>query len=390
MIDEPKPGSVTLFGSGETFSTGRKVFDSILKSLPSSPRIVLLETPAGFELNSHQVINRVGDFIRHRLQNYQPQITIVPARRRGTLYSPDDPKIVQPLLEADLIFLGPGSPTYAVRQLRDSLAWYYLVARYLLGAALVLASASTVAMSVSSLPVYEIYKVGEDLHWKEGLNFFGMFDLPLVFIPHWNNNDGGSELDTSRCFMGRSRFIELFEMLPPKITILGIDENTALILDIQEGVGRVKGSGGITRLHTGQGFVSTELVPNIPVLADVPDERQGHIHQYQNGEAFPLSECCPLEIPQAYRGIPLEVWDRALETQERLRVQRQALLSQEIHATSIIEAPPEIQSLVSERQKAREQRDWTKADDVRGMIEKLGWKVEDTPEGTRIKRSKDL
>ncbi|MBN2147175.1 MAG: hypothetical protein JW726_07285, partial [Anaerolineales bacterium] len=158
--NDVSPGPIVLFGSGETSPSGRKVFERVLRHLPMRPRLALLETPAGFELNSAQVIARVGEFLVHRLQNYQPQVEIVAARQRGTPFSPDDPQIVAPLLNADLIFMGPGSPSYAVRQLRDSLAWQYLLARHRLGAALVLASAAAIAVSTVSLPVYEIYKVG--------------------------------------------------------------------------------------------------------------------------------------------------------------------------------------------------------------------------------------
>ena len=54
------------------------------------------------------------------------------------------------------------------------------------GTALIFASATSLASSAFVLPVYEIYKVGEDLHWKPGLNFFSDFGLDLVFISHWN------------------------------------------------------------------------------------------------------------------------------------------------------------------------------------------------------------
>ena len=96
------PGPVVLFGSGETSPSGRKVFDSLMRKLPPGPRVALLETPAGFELNSGQVIGRVGEFLQVRLQNYQPQIGIIRARARGTALSPDNPEIVAPLLEADM------------------------------------------------------------------------------------------------------------------------------------------------------------------------------------------------------------------------------------------------------------------------------------------------
>ena len=199
---QPNPGPLVLFGSGETAPSGRKVFDFLMRRLPPSPRVMLLETPAGFEPNSARVIGRVAEFIEHRLQNYNPQITIIPARQRGTPFSPDDPEIAAPILEADLIFLGPGSPTYAVRQLKNSVVWQNVLARHRLGAALVLASAATVAASLFSLPVYEIYKVGEDPHWKPGLDFFGVYGFPLIFIPHWNNTEGGEELELEPLFHG--------------------------------------------------------------------------------------------------------------------------------------------------------------------------------------------
>ena len=144
-------------------------------------RLAILETPAGFEPNSHHVAEVIEDFVAKRLQNFRPQIEIAPARRRGTEFSPDDPNTVTALLEANVILMGPGSPTYAARQLLGSVAWDTLLTRHRMGANLILASASTIASSACALPVYEIYKVGEDLHWKQGLNLFEAFGLELVF-----------------------------------------------------------------------------------------------------------------------------------------------------------------------------------------------------------------
>jgi cyanophycinase-like exopeptidase len=369
------PGLVVLFGSGETSPSGRKVFDLVLRRLPPAPNLALLETPAGFELNSDQVIGRVADFIRHRLQNYQPQVKVVAARRRGTPFSPDDAEIVAPLLEADLIFMGPGSPTYAVRQLGDSLAWQYLLARHRLGAHLVFASAATVAVSAFALPVYEIYKVGEDLHWKPGLDLFGGYGLPLVFIPHWNNNDGGEELDTSRCFMGQSRFAELMAMLPPDLTVLGLDEKTALVMDVQTGSGQVVGMGGVTWIHTGH--AAHEPAPDLAGsgLAEVARQRRGHVHRYASGETFLLSECCPFEVPSTGEGLPSVIWQQALQVQAHLGVQG---------AVEVGAPPPQVLALVEQRQAARASKDWAKSDSLRGQILESGWQVQDTPEGPKL------
>ena len=53
---------------------------------------------------------RVGEFMQERLQNFNPHIDIIPARKRGTPFSPDNPQILQPLLQADIIFMGARFP----------------------------------------------------------------------------------------------------------------------------------------------------------------------------------------------------------------------------------------------------------------------------------------
>lgn len=387
LLLDVKPGPVVLLGSGETTPSGRKVFHRLLEQLPPRPKIALLETPAGFELNSPQVIGRVASFLRRSFENYAPQIITIPARQRGTPFSPDEAKIVEVLLEADLIFMGPGSPTYAVRQLRDSLAWYMLMARHRLGATVVLASAACLAISRYVLPVYEIYKVGEELHWKNGLDFFSTYGLPLVFIPHWNNQDGGVELDTSRCFMGKARLARLIDQLPAHLTILGIDEKTALIMDIAQGVCRVVGLGGVTMLHTGHEHLYPAQSDANEDLQQIAERRSAHIHHYQDGESFPMTEWYSgglehrLYIPEPGIGLPPEIWQQALEVQQRLDTARQA----EVCGSST--PPPEVSLLVDERNQARLRKDWAEADQIRMQIMQLGWLIEDTPEGPRLMRA---
>jgi hypothetical protein len=341
-----------------------------------------LETPAGFELNSAQVIGRVADFLKHRLQNYQPQVTVVPARKRGSEFSPDDPALVHPLLEADLIFMGPGSPTYAVRQLQSSLAWHYLIARHQLGATMVFASAAVVAISTFALPVYEIYKVGADLFWNKGLDFFGLYGLPLVLIPHWNNHDGGEELDTSRCFMGKSRFAELLLSLPADLTVLGIDEKTALVLDLQAGVCHVIGLGNVTIIHTGHEHCPPGPDLHGTGLDEVAEQRLGHIHIFREGEKFPLQQCFPLELRFALENLPPAAWKQALRVQERLAAERAA--DNNIKGPVLEVIPAEVKRLLEARQQARANTDWSTADKLRDQVAALGWKVVDTPEGPQL------
>jgi cysteinyl-tRNA synthetase len=51
-----------------------------------------------------------------------------------------------------------------------------------------------------------------------------------------------------------------------------------------------------------------------------------------------------------------------------------------------ITLPKEIEKLVQQREEARQNKNWQKADQIRNQIEKQGYKIEDTPQGPKIKR----
>ncbi len=336
-------GPIAMLGSGETSLAGGRVFETVAQKLASPLRIAILETPAGFELNSPQVAGRVGEFLMTRLQNFSPVLDVIPARKRGSPFSPDDASLLGPLREANLIFMGPGSPTYAIRQLRGSLAWDLVRARHRLGAALVFASAATISVGAQALPVYEVYKAGEDIYVLPGLDLFADFNLPLSFIPHWNNTDGGADVDTSRCFVGLERFNQWCDLLPENQTTVGIDEHTGLILDFTSGNCAVSGVSSVSLVR--------ECNPEI----------------YPSGAEFSLSELGefrPPEQPEA--GIPAEAWSLA-----------QPVRKDEEEAEGI---PNEVRQLADERYQARQRKDWSASDRLRQQINALGWQVQDSAE----------
>jgi hypothetical protein len=240
---------LALLGSGETSPAGRKMHDFLLSRLPRSATVAILETPAGFQPNVDIVAAKIADFIRHGLRNYDPRVLVVQARKRGTSFDPDSPQIAHFVLPADYIFLGPGSPTYAARQLRDSLTWRHVLQRHREGATLAMGSAAALAAGRWTLPVYEIYKAGEDLRWEPGLDLFGQFGLDLTVVTHWNNQEGGKDLDTSCCYVGTERFERLRELLGSETTVLGIDEQVACVFDFARRECRVSGPGGVAILQ---------------------------------------------------------------------------------------------------------------------------------------------
>jgi cyanophycinase-like exopeptidase len=341
-------GPIALLGSGETSLAGGRVFETIARRFPQPLRIAILETPAGFELNSARVAGHVADFIQERLQNFNPHIDIVPARKRDTSFSPDNPQILQPLLQANIVFMGPGSPTYAVHQLKGSLAWDLVRARHRLGAALVFASAAVIAVGACSLPVYEIYKVGEDVSLVLGLDLFADVNLLLSIIPHWNNTDGGDEVDTSRCFIGLERFNQWCKLLPSGHTTIGLDEHTGIILDFDTGKCTVSGVSSVTLLRSN----NSDIFPA--------------------GAEFPISELGDYTMRE---NLKTGISDRALEMVKS---------AEQIERAE--ELPAELVYLAEERQQARLRQDWVTADIFRQKMALLGWLVKDTPEGQKIVR----
>ncbi len=238
-------GPLILFGSGETARHGRQVQEEVLRQLPTPVKVAILVTPSGFQPNADFVVEKLRSFVERSLQNYKPEITLIQASRKGGPGDPDDPEVYAPLREADYILAGPGSPTYTVRQLAGTATWDLIRERWSAGAALAFSSAAALALGTHVLPVYEIYKAGDDLHWQSGLNLLDHVGLNLAIVPHWNNAEGGANLDTGRCFMGVERFDRLRALLPPDTTILGIEEHTSCIIDVNRNTLAVRGQGQV-------------------------------------------------------------------------------------------------------------------------------------------------
>lgn len=87
-----------------------------------------------------------------------------------------------------------------------------------------------------------------------------------------------------------------------------------------------------------------------------------------------LQEVLRAEIPDGEKRALLEDWDRVLALDlTRAPVETDA------------EAPAEARALAAERDAAREAKNWASADALRAQLEELGWQVEDSAGGTRLR-----
>ena len=255
------------------------------------------------------------------------------------------------LQRANYIFAGPGSPTYAVRNWRDTAVLRGMAQRLANGAHLVFASAAAIAIGRYVLPVYEIYKVGEDPSWVDGLDLFGPYGLELAIIPHWNNSEGGAH-DTRYCFVGEPRMKVLERELPESATILGVDEYTACIVDLGGGECQVMGAGRVTIRQRGR---EDEVYPagtSFPLAALRATATAGE------EDSAPVTEV-PVE--------PVD-WPESPE-------------SDECDVDALVDL------LVSVRADLRESRQWGLADEIRNRLAELGIILEDGPAGTTWKES---
>jgi peptidase E len=238
-------GMIVLMGSGELTATMVEVHKELLGRFGRMAKAVFLDTPAGFQLNVDQISEKARQYFRSHIQQ---TLKIASFKSNDTISPFGAEQAYQTLREADYVLIGPGSPTYAVNQWQQSAIPQILTSRIRAGGCLVAASAAALTVGRFTLPVYEIYKVGQDLHWADGMDILKDFGFNLVVVPHWNNAEGGTH-DTRCCFMGEPRFKQLASLLPEDVDVLGLDEHTACILDFKNQEAVVKGIGQVTLQH---------------------------------------------------------------------------------------------------------------------------------------------
>ncbi|MER6195423.1 hypothetical protein [Streptomyces cyaneofuscatus] len=241
-------GLLVLMGSGETSPTMVTLHRELIAHLGGDADAVILETPYGFQVNRDDISNRAREYFR---RSVGLATVIAPDTQAGapSIDAPgsgDVDKVRDLVRRADWVFSGPGSPSYALNRwhtlrlgeiLRERVARGYGVT--------VMASAAACTVGFAALPVYEVYKAGHPPVWLTGLDLLGTLGLPVAVIPHYDNAEGGTH-DTRFCYLGEPRLAALEQELPYESAVLGIDEHTAVIVDLSTSLVRVWGRGVMT------------------------------------------------------------------------------------------------------------------------------------------------
>jgi cyanophycinase-like exopeptidase len=278
------PRILTIMGSGETAPTMMKHHRELIARFPGTPKAVVLDTPYGFQENSAELASKAVEYFRKSVGH---PIEIAGLTR---LHGQDTLTVEQGLArvrQADYVFAGPGSPTYALRQWAGTSVPDIVRGKMRTGGAVTFASAAALTLGRYTVPVYEIYKVGDDPSWLEGLDVLGEIGLNVAVIPHYDNAEGGHH-DTRFCYLGEHRLAMLEEQLPADAHVIGVDEHTGVILDLDSNTATVIGNSTITvrikgrsTIHNSGDVISIDALrdpatgaTNIPIQVTPPNTLQ--------------------------------------------------------------------------------------------------------------------
>ena len=249
------PRILAIMGSGETAPTMVTTHRKLTSLLPQPVQAVVLDTPYGFQENAPELASRAQDYFRTSI-NVEIEIAGL-VRLHDTHIAADPVQIERGLrrvANANYIFAGPGSPTYALRQWSGSPIASIITGKLQTGGIVTFASAAALTLGKATVPVYEVYKVGQDVERLDGLDILSSIGINAAVIPHYDNAEGGNH-DTRFCYLGQAR-LEMFEtMLDNDTYVLGVDEHTGLVIDIDAQEATVVGNGGVTLRLRSQSFV---------------------------------------------------------------------------------------------------------------------------------------
>lgn len=249
------PRILAIMGSGETAPTMVTTHRRLTSLLPSPVKAVLLDTPYGFQENAPELAAKAVEYFKTSIN---VDLVIAGLVRLHDTHIAADPVAIErglrALSEADYIFAGPGSPTYALRQWAGSSVARIMIDKLNNGGIVTFASAAALTLGKATVPVYEVYKVGQDVQALDGLDILAAIGINAAVIPHYDNTEGANH-DTRFCYLGEAR-LQMFESLLDSDTyVLGVDEHTGLIIDIDAATATVVGNSNVTIRLRSESFV---------------------------------------------------------------------------------------------------------------------------------------
>jgi hypothetical protein len=410
------PRILTIMGSGETTPTMARVHRAVLGRLGERPvPAVVLDTPYGFQENAGDITDRTLEYFRGSVGS---PFSVASFRSADVDLLARETAMSR-VREARLVFAGPGSPSYALRQWSESDIPRLLARKLADGGAVTMASAAALTLGRFTIPVYEIYKVGEAPRWLPGLDLMTALGLQVAIVPHYDNAEGGNH-DTRFCYMGERRLRVLEAELPPEVFILGVDGHTALVLDLDAGTASVMGLGVVTVRKDGRSTVfasgssmaigdliasaSPSESPAATIVAPAaatsalggepsPRPLREEVAELERVFNASLDDCDAQAAVRAILALDetVQAWAGDTDQSDALAAARSTLRGAivclgEMAATGSQDPAtligPFVDALLAERVRARDAHEWAAADAIRDRLLAAGIELHDTAAGT--------
>ena len=316
------PRILAIMGSGETAPTMVTTHRRLTSLLPSPVKAVVLETPYGFQENAPELATKAVEYFKTSIN---VDLVVAGLVRLHDTHIAADPVAIErglrALSDADYIFAGPGSPTYALRQWAGSSVARIMIDKLTNGGIVTFASAAALTLGKATVPVYEVYKVGQDVQALDGLDILASIGINAAVIPHYDNTEGANH-DTRFCYLGEAR-LQMFESLLDEDTyVLGVDEHTGLVIDLDAATASVVGNSNVTiRLRTESFVYPTGSVIPLSLLQSPSSLLTG------SGEVSSSHSIAPSPVaPAAAQANSLDaVLDESIQQFDQAMQQRDAL-----------------------------------------------------------------
>jgi hypothetical protein len=357
-------GVLALLGSGETAPGMTKVHRELFARI-ADISAVNLDTAYGFQLNVPQMSQKLEEYFNTSLHVDVTTLHFSSFERASEL---DRTLFKQQVRDANYVFAGPGSPTYALKQWSPLHFDEDLLSVLANDGTLCFASAAALTLGAFTAPIYEVYKVGiEDPRWQDGLNVLSRLGLNCVVIPHFDNNEGAT-YDTRFCYLGEPRLLELERQLPDGVATLGVDEHTAAILDFNENTLTVKGRSNVYWRLNGESQVlangTTTALEELRTLSP-------SVLQQPSNQSVP-TEGTPVELAKTV----------VLGGDEGLQALARLVRLAQTGGRGFIDPTALVEGVLGARVTARASGQYDLADELRDALTRAGIEVKDGPGGS--------
>ena len=414
------PRILAIMGSGETAPTMVTTHRRLTSLLPSPVKAVVLETPYGFQENAPELATKAVEYFKTSIN---VDLVVAGLVRLHDTHIAADPVAIErglrALSDADYIFAGPGSPTYALRQWAGSSVARIIIDKLNNGGIVTFASAAALTLGKATVPVYEVYKVGQDVQALDGLDILAAIGINAAVIPHYDNTEGANH-DTRFCYLGEAR-LQMFESLLDADTyVLGVDEHTGLVIDLDAATASVVGNSNVTiRLRTESFVYPTGSVIPLSLLQSPSSllTGSGEVSSSHSIAPSPVAPAAPqANSLDAVLDESIQQFDQAMQQRDALAAVRAALsLEQAMQDWSIdtlqsdvlvrsrsalrsmisqlgdaaiggVRDPrevvaPYIEAMLSVRATVRAEKRFDLSDVIRDVFASLNIEVRDTPAG---------